>query len=84
MPKRVGPHNKPSGQLEENWDKILAIYNENRNLSAPKVADEMIKRHRIVISTYFISRFHIMMRTREQALPAEVPAEVPAEAQAGN
>ena len=74
MPKRVGPHNKPSGRLEENWDKIMAIYNENRDLSAPKIADEMLKRHNVVISTYFINRFRIMTRTQEQALSASVAA----------
>ena len=77
-PKRVGPYNKPSGQLEENWDKIMAIYNENRDLSAPKIADEMLKRHNVVISTYFINRFRIMTRTHEQALQPGVTAEVPA------
>ena len=78
MPKRVGPHNKPSGRLEENWDKLMAIYNENRDLSAPKIADEMLKRHNVVISTYFINRFRIMMRTQEQALQPGVTAVAPA------
>lgn len=26
QPKRTGAYNKPSGQLEDNWDKMLEIY----------------------------------------------------------
>ena len=73
QPKRTGPHNKPSGQLEEHWDKLQQIYDQpgGRDMSAQQIANAMLKRHQVVISNYFINRFRIMVRAKQQSTAAQ-------------